>query len=98
MFESMTDRIAGTLLMGLDVAVEFATLGEFRLVEAGASPAPDVFQAAPLGRLPPPPQTVSRPHRSCAGPHAARQSSPTACCCRRHPRRSRVPPPSRQHA
>src|SRR6188472_4219567 len=52
MFELMTDRIAGTLLMGLDVAVEFATLGEFRLVEADASPAPDLFQAAPLVRRP----------------------------------------------
>jgi hypothetical protein len=52
MFESMTDRIAGTLLMGLDVAVEFATLGEFRLVEADASPAPDDFRAAPLVRRP----------------------------------------------
>jgi hypothetical protein len=48
----MTDRIAGTVLMGLDVAVEFATLGEFRLVEADASPAPDYFQAAPLVRRP----------------------------------------------
>jgi hypothetical protein len=53
MFELMTDRIAGTVLMGLDVAVEFATLGEFRLVEADASPAPDLFQAAPLVRRPP---------------------------------------------
>jgi hypothetical protein len=52
MFESMTDRIAGTLLMGLDVAVEFATLGEFRLVEADVSPTPDHFQAAPLVRRP----------------------------------------------
>jgi hypothetical protein len=52
MFESMTDRIAGTLLMGLDVAVEFATLGEFRLVEADASPALDDFRAAPLVRRP----------------------------------------------
>jgi hypothetical protein len=52
MFEEMTDRIAGTLLMGLDVAVEFATLGEFRLVEADASPAPYDFQAAPLVRRP----------------------------------------------
>jgi hypothetical protein len=52
MFETMTDRIAGTVLMGLDVAVEFATLGEFRLVEADASPAPDIFHAAPLVRRP----------------------------------------------
>src|SRR3954452_3551482 len=52
MFESMTDRIAGTVLMGLDVAVEFATLGEFRLVEADPPPAPDLFQAAPLVRRP----------------------------------------------
>jgi hypothetical protein len=52
MFETMTDRIAGTLLMGLDVAVEFATLGEFRLVEADFSPAPDSLQAAPLVRRP----------------------------------------------
>jgi hypothetical protein len=52
MFESMTDRIAGTVLMGLDVAVEFATLGEYRLVDADASPAPDDFQAAPLVRRP----------------------------------------------
>src|SRR6476469_2263348 len=52
MFEDMTDRIAGTLLIGLDVAVEFATLGEFRIVEADGSPAPDSFQAAPLVRRP----------------------------------------------
>lgn len=52
MFESMTDRIAGTVLMGLDVAVEFATLGEYRLVEADASPTPDPFQALPLVRRP----------------------------------------------
>jgi hypothetical protein len=52
MFETMTDRIAGTVLMGLDVAVEFATLGEYRLVDADAFPAPDDFQAAPLVRRP----------------------------------------------
>jgi hypothetical protein len=52
MFEEMTDRIAGTLLMGLDVAVEFATLGEFRIVEADASPAPYDFQPIPLVRRP----------------------------------------------
>src|SRR3954453_17761957 len=52
MFELMTDRIAGTVLMGLDVAVEFPPLGEFRLVEADASPAPDDFQPAPLVRRP----------------------------------------------
>jgi hypothetical protein len=40
MFETLSDRIAGTFLMGLDVAVEFATLGEFRLVEAEALLAP----------------------------------------------------------
>src|SRR4051794_37333618 len=51
MFELMTDRIAGTLLMGLDVAVEFATLGEFRLVE-GDSATSDDFQPAPLVRRP----------------------------------------------
>jgi hypothetical protein len=38
--------------MGLDVAVEFATLGEFRIVEADAFPAPDDFQALPLVRRP----------------------------------------------
>jgi hypothetical protein len=52
MFESMTDRIAGTVLLGLDVAVEFATLGEFRIVDADVSPAPDYFRAAPLVRRP----------------------------------------------
>ena len=51
MFETMTDRIAGTVLMGLDVAVEFATLGEYRLVEADA-PRSDDFQPAPLVRRP----------------------------------------------
>ncbi|MFL5842177.1 MAG: hypothetical protein ACJ77Z_17150 [Thermoleophilaceae bacterium] len=50
----MTDRIAGTLLMGLDVAVEFATLGEFRLVDAARAPAPTPFNfdLAPLMRRP----------------------------------------------
>jgi hypothetical protein len=54
MFESMTDRIAGTVLMGLDVAVEFATLGEFRLVdpELVSAPAPSNADAAPLMRRP----------------------------------------------
>jgi hypothetical protein len=52
MFETMTDRIAGTVLMGLDVAVEFATLGEFRIVDADASPTFDDFRAAPLVRRP----------------------------------------------
>lgn len=52
MFETMTDRITGTVLMGLDVAVEFATLGEFRLVEADAGPTPDLFQTAPFVRRP----------------------------------------------
>jgi hypothetical protein len=54
MFESMTDRIAGTLIMGLDVAVEFATLGEFRIVgsELGSAPTPFDVNAAPLMRRP----------------------------------------------
>ena len=53
MFESMTDRIAGTFLMGLDVAVEFATLGEFRLVGPDVSPSiPFDHDAAPLMRRP----------------------------------------------
>jgi hypothetical protein len=54
MFESMTDRIAGTVLMGLDVAVEFATLGEFRLVdpELGSAHTPFDLDAAPLMRRP----------------------------------------------
>jgi hypothetical protein len=55
MFESMTDRIAGTLIMGLDVAVEFATLGEFRLVDPALASAPTPYNAdaAPLVRRPP---------------------------------------------
>jgi hypothetical protein len=55
MFESMTDRIAGTLIMGLDVAVEFATLGEFRLVDPSLASAstPYTADAAPLVRRPP---------------------------------------------
>lgn len=52
MFETMTDRIAGTLLMGLDVAVEFATLGEFRIVETEFGSAPFDYNAAPLMRRP----------------------------------------------
>jgi hypothetical protein len=54
MFESMTDRIAGSLLMGLDVAVEFATLGEFRLVDPALASAPTLYNsnAAPLVRRP----------------------------------------------
>jgi hypothetical protein len=40
MFENLQDRIAGTVLLGLDVAVEFATLGEYRLVDPGFDPAP----------------------------------------------------------
>jgi hypothetical protein len=39
MFENLSDRIAGGLLVGLDVAVEFATLGEVRLVDPELFPA-----------------------------------------------------------
>src|SRR5436189_2120993 len=63
MFETMTDRIAGTVLMGLDAAVEFATLGEYRLVGADAFPAPYDFQAAPLVRRPPRMTAVEPDHK-----------------------------------
>src|SRR4051794_22083338 len=79
MFESMTDRIAGTVLMGLDVAVEFATLGEFRLVEADL-PAPDNFQPTPLVRRPSQLSAVARdqkllPPASTAIARAAAESA-----------------------
>jgi hypothetical protein len=88
MFESMTDRIAGTLLMGLDVAVEFATLGEFRLVEADASPASDYFQAAPLVRRPSRVASVDPDHRllppaSTAIARAAAESAARAAARRK---------------
>jgi hypothetical protein len=55
MFADLSDRIAGTLLFGLDVAVEFATLGEFRLVdpELALDPIVPSNTAAPLMRRPP---------------------------------------------
>src|SRR4051812_33067441 len=105
MFESMTDRIAGTVLMGLDVAVEFATLGEFRLVEADASPAPDLFQAAPLVRRPSrlatvePDRQLLPPASTAIAPAAASPGRPPpGGSPRLHPRPSPVPPPSRQRA
>lgn len=53
MFPNLTDNLAGAVLMGLDVAVEFATLGEFRLVDpALAAPAPAEPGAAPMMRRP----------------------------------------------
>ena len=87
MFESMTDRIAGTLLMGLDVAVEFATLGEFRLVEADASPAPYDFQPSPLVRRPArleavAPDTKLLPPASTAIARAAAESAARAAARR----------------
>jgi hypothetical protein len=56
MFENLSDRLAGTLLMGLDVAVEFATLGEFRLVDPDLvlAPTPPPTYGAPLARRPAP--------------------------------------------
>ena len=59
MFEEMTDRIAGTLLTGLDVAVEFATLGEYRLVD----PATYVSTEIPAPALP----IARRPERRASG-------------------------------
>jgi hypothetical protein len=87
MFESMTDRIAGTVLMGLDVAVEFATLGEFRLVDADA-PAPDDFRAAPLVRRPARLETVATntkllPPASTAIARAAAESAARVAARRR---------------
>jgi hypothetical protein len=94
MFESMTDRIAGTVLMGLDVAVEFATLGEFRLVEADGLPAPDNFQAAPLVRRPArlasvDPDTRLLPPASTAIARAAAESA-ARVAARRNPSRPPV--------
>src|SRR3954449_3091520 len=95
MFESMTDRIAGTVLMGLDVAVEFATLGEYRLVEADISPPPDSFQAAPLVCRPPRPAALATHNKllppASAAPPASTPSQPTTSCCRPHPRRLHAP-------
>ncbi|MEA2424674.1 MAG: hypothetical protein QOH13_1084 [Thermoleophilaceae bacterium] len=73
MFESMTDRIAGTFLMGLDVAVEFATLGEFRLVdpELVAAPAPSNADAAPLMRRPDRSATTQTDRSLLPGPSTA---------------------------
>ncbi len=90
MFESMTDRIAGTLIMGLDVAVEFATLGEFRLVEADGSPAPDLFQPAPLVRRPARSDATAldrqlMPPASTAIARAAAESAERAAARRRRP-------------
>jgi hypothetical protein len=59
MFDNLSERIAGPLLLGLDAAVEFATLGEVRLVEYDpavahtASSTTDTTDAAPLTRRPP---------------------------------------------
>jgi hypothetical protein len=98
MFESMTDRIAGTLLMGLDVAVEFATLGEFRLVEAGGLPASDNFQAAPLVRRPAH-LTAAAPNRALLPPAStaiARAAAESAA--RAAARRTPAGPPLRPGA
>jgi hypothetical protein len=99
MFESMTDRIAGTLLMGLDVAVEFATLGEFRLVEADGLPAPDDFVAAPLMRRPSnlvavAPNRQLLPPASTAIARAAAESAARAAARRSGSAQGRWPTPS----
>src|SRR5688572_27207238 len=66
MFEEMTDRIAGTLLTGLDVAVEFATLGEFRLVGA-AAPAPFDHEGFAAEAAAPALPLMRRPQRAPKG-------------------------------
>jgi hypothetical protein len=94
MFEQMTDRIAGTLLMGLDVAVEFATLGEFRLVDPAlvSAPTPYNFDALPLVRRPVRLASADADRRLLPGPstaHArATQPQPEAPV----PIRLRMPP------
>src|SRR4051794_21759060 len=87
MFESMTDRIAGTFLMGLDVAVEFATLGEFRLVEADASPAPDDVNPAPL---------VRRPERLATGAPVQSLLPPASTAIARAAAKAPAPPAQRR--
>lgn len=44
MFDQLSDRIATAVVTGLDVAVEFATLGEYRLA---ADPGPQAAAIAP---------------------------------------------------
>jgi hypothetical protein len=87
MFETTTDRIAGTVLMGLDIAVEFATLGEYRLVEADPSTILD-FQALPLVRRPAQLTTVATdtkllPPASTAIARAAAESAARVAARRR---------------
>jgi hypothetical protein len=78
MFPALTDRLAGAVLMGLDVAVEFATLGEFRLVDPDLPASSSaVGSAAPLARRPQ--RSASQPNRSILpGPAtaAARATGP----------------------
>lgn len=92
MFPNLTDNLAGAVLMGLDVAVEFATLGEFRLVDpALAAPAPAEASPAPLMRRPQRtaairPEDAILPRPATA---AARASTPELPL---KPRRKPVPP------
>lgn len=79
MFPNLTDNLAGAVLMGLDVAVEFATLGEFRLVDpALAAPAPAEPAAAPMMRRPERTAAIRPDHATLPRPAtaAARASAP----------------------
>jgi hypothetical protein len=107
MFESMTDRIAGTLIMGLDVAVEFATLGEFRLVDPALASAPTPYNAdaAPLMRRPPRLASLEAdrsllPAPSTAIARASLPAEPAPIRLRMPPRASLRPvlPPARARA
>jgi hypothetical protein len=95
MFEALAERLAGTLLMSADAAVEFATLGEFRLIAPEKAPDPAQTSSIPVTRparsdvridrslLPAPSTAHARATRSA--PAAAAPVAAAPCAARRRP-------------
>ena len=104
MFENLSDRLAGTLLMGLDVAVEFATLGEFRVVEAEPLSAPTPQRARLISledvdrSLLPKPSTALARATAPAGAAVVLPSVPPTAAprCERRRREATIAPPAKR--
>ena len=89
MFDQLSDRIATAVATGLDIAVEFATLGEYRLAGVPAPGAPAPAAPRPRGQVfdgsrflaSAPAAVLPKPSTAAIRPKAAPAPDVLGVCC-----------------